>query len=97
MDGKELYRICQQFIKYYNHERLHESLDYKLLWDPIIKQHKLLTIMMGYESPPDPFIINKKLIFEKHLSCCTQLLYLVRSVALLLSDSMNYFSRGKNI
>ena len=29
MDGKELYRICQQFIKYYNDERLHESLDYK--------------------------------------------------------------------
>lgn len=29
VDGKELYRICQQFIKYYNHERLHESLEYK--------------------------------------------------------------------
>jgi putative transposase len=29
MDGKELYRICQQFIKYYNNERLHESHGYK--------------------------------------------------------------------
>ncbi len=29
MDGKELFTICQQFIKYYNNERLHESLAYK--------------------------------------------------------------------
>ena len=28
-DGVELYRIIQEFVNYYNHERLHESLDYQ--------------------------------------------------------------------
>ncbi len=28
-DGLELFRICQEFIEYYNHERPHQSIDYR--------------------------------------------------------------------